>query len=186
MNVLSHTETMESDYPLANTPATRMLAEGLARVKDEQGLSVRKIGKQMGYKTAVVLSHMATGRVGIPIDRARELARILDLDEKSFLLAVLQQRHPDIEWSSLFHRGPSPNNHGLAMELEAVLGARLKDLTQEQRAVMREVAGERSPRRRWLSVHELALVARLRESFPQLTTDGLDQADMERIMSALE
>ncbi|HCS16804.1 MAG TPA: hypothetical protein DIW45_02500 [Erythrobacter sp.] len=186
MNVFSHTETMESDYPLANTPATRMLAEGLARAKDEQGLSVRKIGKQMGYKTAVVLSHMATGRVGIPIDRARELASILDLDEESFLLAVLQQRHPDIEWSRLFQRGPSPDNHGLAMELEAVLGAKLKDLTQEQRAVMREVAGERSPRRRWLSVHELATVTLLRETFPQLTTDGLDQADLERIRSAIE
>lgn len=177
---------MDDDYPLADTPAARMLSEGLARAKEEQGLSVRQIGKLMNYKTAVVLSHMATGRVPIPIDRAVEIAGILKLDVESFLLAVLQQRHPDIDWGRLFQRSSSSGEHGLAMELEAVLGARLQDLTQEQRSIMREVASERSPRRRWLSVHELALVTRLRESFPQLTTEGLDQADMKRIMSVLE
>lgn len=177
---------MENDYPLADTPAARMLAEGLARAKDEDGLSVRQIGRQMGYKTAVVLSHMASGRVPIPIDRAPELAEILKLDRDRFLLAVLQQRHPDIDWGRVSQRATSSGADGLAMELEAVLGARLKDLSQEQRAVMREVASERSPRRRWMSVHELTLVTMLRERFPQLTTDGLDQADMVRIMSAIE
>lgn len=177
---------METDYPLANTPAARMLAEGLARAKEERGMSVRSIGKQMGYKTAVVLSHMATGRVPIPIDRGAELADILKLDEDAFLFAILQQRHPDIDWVRLFRRPSSSGDDGLAMELEAVLGARLRDLTQEQRAVMREVAGERFPRRRWLSVHELGIVTRLRERFPELTTDGLDQADLVRVMSAIE
>ena len=177
---------MDNHYPLADTPAARMLAEGLARAKEEQGMSVRQIGKLMNYKTAVVLSHMATGRVPIPIDRAVQMAELLKLDEESFLLSVLQQRHPDIDWGRLFQRTTSSGDDGLALELEAVLGARLKNLTHEQRAVMREVAGERFPRRRWLSVHELALVTRLRESFPQLTSDGLDQANMERLMSALE
>ena len=186
MDVFSHTDFMDNDYPLATTAAARMLAEGLARAKDEQGLSVRKIGRLMNYKTAVVLSHMATGRVAVPIDRAVELADILKLDEKSFLLAVLQQRHPDIKWGRLFHKEPAADDHNLAMELEAVLGARLKDLTPEQRAVMREVAGERSPRRRWLSVHELGMVTMLRERFPEMTTDGVDQADMVKIMSAIE
>ena len=176
---------MNNDYPLAASPAARMLSEGLARAKDERGMSVRQVGKLMNYKTAVVLSHMATGRVPIPIDRATQIADILELDQESFLLAVLQQRHPDIEWVSLFRRSSSSGDHGLAMELEAVLGTKLKTLTQEQRAVMREVASERSPRRRWLSVHELGFVNRLRERFPQLTTDGLDQAEVERIMSAI-
>lgn len=177
---------MQSDHPLADTSAARMLAEGLTRAKDEQGLSVRKIGKLMNYKTAVVLSHMATGRVPIPIDRALELADILKLDKESFLLAVLQQRHPDIEWRQLFRKELLSVDHGLAMELEVVLGARLKDLSQEQRAVMREVASERSPRRRWLSVHELATVTMLREMSPRITTEGLDQAQLERIRSAIE
>lgn len=176
---------MNTDYPLEDSPAARMLSEGLARAKDERGMSVRQVGKLMNYKTAVVLSHMATGRVPIPIDRATQIADILELDQESFLLAVLQQRHPDIEWVSLFRRSSSSGDHGLAMELEAVLGTKLKTLTQEQRAVMREVASERSPRRRWLSVHELGFVNRLRERFPQLTTDGLDQAEVERIMSAI-
>ncbi|MBX7488720.1 hypothetical protein K3177_09350 [Qipengyuania sp. GH25] len=177
---------MDNDYPLAETLAARMLSEALARAKDEDGLSVRQIGKLMNYKTAVVLSHMATGRVPIPIDRAPELAEILKLDRDRFLSAVLQQRHPDIDWGRLFKRTTFSGEDGLAMELEAVLGSKLKDLTQEQRAVMREVAGERSPRRRWLSVHELGMVTMLRERFPEMTTDGLDQADMVKIMSAIE
>lgn len=186
MHVFSHTKSMKNDYPLADTAAARMLAEGLARAKDEQGLSVRKIGKLMNYRTAVVLSHMATGRVAIPIDRAVELANILKLEQNSFLLAVLKQRHPEINWGRLFEKELSAEDQGLAMELEAVLGGRLKDLSQEQRAVMREVAAEPHPRRRWLSVHELPAVNVLRETVPNMQTEGVASADLTAIRALLE
>ncbi|WP_435203725.1 helix-turn-helix domain-containing protein [Qipengyuania sp. 902] len=176
---------MENDYPFADTLACRMLAEGIARAREDNGLSVRQIGKQMGYKTAVVLSHMATGRVPIPIDRAEELAGILGMAKSAFLRAVLIQRHPDVDWESLSssHQPGSPDN--LAFELEAILGARLKDLTREQRAVLREVVGERSPQKRWLSVHELYVVEVLRNAFPQLQTEGMDPDGLEKLISAL-
>lgn len=161
-----------------------MLAEGLARAKDEQGLSIRQIGKLMDYKTAVVLSHMSLGRVPIPIERAEEIADILKLDKVAFLQEVLHQRHPDIDWNLIFNSGEQSGYDNLAHELEAALGAPIKDLNREQRAVMREVAAERSPRKRWLSVHELYAVEALRVMFPHLQSDGIDPADLERVRTA--
>lgn len=177
---------MENEYPLADTTAARMLSEGLARAKHEQGLSIRQIGKQMGYKTAVVLSHMALGRAPIPIDRAEELADTLAIDKTSFLQAVVRQRHPDVSWHLLTEGRRSSASDALASELEAVLGCRLKDLSNEQRAVMREVAAEPRPRRRWLSVHELHAVEVLRAAVPDMQTEGVPSADLTAIQALLE
>lgn len=181
MRVACHAKLMEDSYPLSDSPATRMLAEGLARAKDERGLSIRQIGREMGYKTSVVLSHMATGRVPIPIDRSEELAERLRLDKKSFLQAVIRQRHPEVSWEILWDSRPATGSDSLAHELEAALGAPLKDLNREQRAVMREVAAEHSPRRRWLSVHELHAVEVLRRVFPHVSTDGIDPDELESL-----
>jgi len=174
---------MNDDYPLSDSPAARMLAEGLSRAKDEQGLSIRQIGRQMGYKTSVVLSHMALGRVPIPIDRVEELAGILKLDKRSFLQAVVRQRHPDVSWELLAESGHALGTDNLAQELQAVLGARLQDLNREQRSVMREVAAEHSPRRRWLSVHEIHAVEALRELFPHIGTEGVASEDLNKIQA---
>ena len=176
---------MDDSYPFSESPAARMLAEGLARAKEEQGLSVRQIGKLMNYKTAVVLSHMATGRVAIPIDRAAELADILKMDKKSFISEVLRQRHPDLPWGLIMRSGQDLGADSLAHELEAVLGARLKDLNREQRAVMREVASENAPRKRWLTVHELHAVEVLREMRPSVSSDGLSAADLATLREGL-
>ncbi|WP_086437757.1 hypothetical protein [Altererythrobacter xiamenensis] len=176
---------MKDEYPLADTTAARMLSEGLARAKHEQGLSIRQIGKQMGYKTAVVLSHMALGRAPIPIDRAEELADTLAIDKTSFLQAVVRQRHPDVSWHLLTESRRSSESDNLADELETVLGCRLKDLSNEQRAVMREVAADPRPRRRWLSVHELHAVEVLREMRPSVSSNGLSAADLEVLRERL-
>ena len=177
---------MKDEYPLADSTAARMLSEGLARAKAEQGSSIRQIGKQMGYKTAVVLSHMALGRVPIPIDRAEELADTLKIDKASFLQAVVKQRHPHVSWGLLSDRGRTSESDGLAHELETVLGCRLRDLSKEQRSVMREVAAEPRPRRRWLSVHELHAVEVLRETIPSMTTDGVPSSDLTAIQALLD
>lgn len=186
MRVACHANLMEDSYPLSDSPAARMLAEGLARAKDERGLSIRKIGQEMGYKTSVVLSHMATGRVPIPIDRTEELAEILNLDKKTFLQAVIRQRHPDVSWELLWDSGAATGSDNLAHELESALGAPLKDLNREQRAVMREVAAEHSPRKRWLSVHELYAVEVLRQLFPHVSTDGMNPEELESLRAAVE
>ena len=186
MRAPCHAIDMNNEYPLADTTAARMLSEGFARAKHEQGLSIRQIGKQMNYKTAVVLSHMALGRVPIPIDRAEELADTLAIDKAAFLQAVVKQRHPDVAWHLLTEGRRSSASDSLADELEAILGCRLKDLSIEQRAVMREVAAEPRPRRRWLSVHELHAVEVLREAVPDMQTEGVSSADLTAIRALLE
>ena len=180
MRAICHADAMENDYPLANTAAARMLSAGLAKAKQEHGLSIRQIGKQLGYKAAVVLSHMANGRVPIPIDRAEELAEKLGIDKSMFLQAVLRQRHPEVSWHLLFESGQAAPDT-LVQELEAVLGCRLQDLSKEQRAVMREVAAEPHPQRRWLSVHELHAVEVLREAIPSIETEGASPTSLAAI-----
>lgn len=175
--------TREINPDLVDSQATRMLAKALARASDERGLSLRKIGALLGYKQAVVLSHMATGRVPIPIDRAEDIARIVEIDPAVFLTAVVKQRHPDVEWSLL--GSADGDGSDLIHELAVSFGKPLGDLSQEQRAVMREVAAEQRPRRRWLSVHELTAIDALRELRPGIGTQGLEPSDLAAIGLAL-
>lgn len=85
-------------YPYSGTFATKMLAEAFKERARNAGLSQRQIAAKLHYRTSVTLSHMAIGRIPIPINRAPELARILGLDAAEFLLAVMEQRHPEIDF----------------------------------------------------------------------------------------
>ena len=67
---MSSKPILDNTYAYADSDAARMLASGLQRASEERGLSIRQLGKLLKYKQAVVLSHMATGRVPIP-DRSR-------------------------------------------------------------------------------------------------------------------
>jgi hypothetical protein len=162
-----------ADYPLANSEATRMLAEGLKAADEEKGLSQRTIAKMLNYKSSVVLSHMALGRVPIPIDRALEISRLLKLDSAKFLLAVLQQRHPDIDFIRLLgagkvaSRAPTKSDSYLKEELEAIAGRSLDDLPVDKADVMREVVGDANPARRWVSFNELPTVELIRQKKPR-------------------
>lgn len=138
----------------------------------------------LGYKQAVVLSHMTTGRVPIPIDRAEEIARVLEIDPKSFLQAVVKQRHPDVSWSLLSDQGHHEGGEFI-QELAVSFGGPLEDLNQEQRSVMREVAAEPRPRRRWLSVHELTPIEAIREIRPTVGSEGLRASEIAALRNAL-
>jgi len=166
-------------YQWAETAAAKTMAAALERTKVERGLSVRQLAKRLGYKQAVVLSHMANGKSPIPIDRAEDLARELDLDGKSFLRAVVEQRHPEVSWGLLADVSPNENGDGLAGELEAILGTSLEQLSSEQRRVMREVAADPRPARRWLSVHALP-------AYQQFLSESLSEEEVEEILDGLE
>jgi hypothetical protein len=165
-----------------NTKAARMLSEGLHRASAERATSLREIGRRLNYRQAVVLSHMATGRVPIPIDRALDFARELHLPPREFLLAVLEQRHEKIDWRLL---SGDPDPEDFHFELAGIAGRRLDDLSTEHRRVLREVVNEPSPARRWLSVAELGAIDLLREMRPRLSADGLTAQDRRAIRAAL-
>jgi hypothetical protein len=156
-----------------------MLADGI-RAASAGGLSVRQLGKRLRYRQAVVLSHMANGRVPIPLDRALDIAREVGLPAKEFLLAVLEQRHSQVDWSLI----TAPGDHFIE-ELESLAGKPLSAVNAEQRHVMREVVCDPRPARRWLSLAELPAIEVLRERRPHVRTEGLNAEDKESLRRAL-
>lgn len=173
----------QDDYPFADTMAQRLLAQGLQLVMARKGVSLRQLGKELGYKQAVVLSHMASGRVPIPIDRAVLLAEALEIDPRVFLAAVVQQRHPEVDWSLMKDGSEEGATFTLATELTG--GRSLEELTPGQRRVIREAAADGMAQSRWLTPHEVATVDLLRELRPGIAEHGLGKGDREALRAAL-
>lgn len=172
--------TTKTDFPFAETPAATMLANAIHQ-RQLEGTSLRKTAAELGYKQAVVLSHLLSGRVPIPVDRAPQLAKHLGMDEHAFMLAVLQQRYPDIAWVEHFSTPPAQQHSSFGKTLEAIVGADLNTLTDSQRRVIREVVADRNAEQRWLSVHEVPVVSRLRQAVPFFVRDGLADSDLDAI-----
>lgn len=175
-------QSSPSDYPLQGTRAQVML-ESAMKAAQAGGRSQRDVAAELGYKTSVVLSHMTAGRVPIPIDRAKDMAAAVGMDANAFLLAVLEQRHPDVEFKSLFNI--SYSSAATVGRLEAIAGCSLDDLPSETRAMLEEVVGARSPRRRWLALAELATIELIRDLRPDSSTEGLSGDDRRAIEKAL-
>jgi hypothetical protein len=166
--------------PYAESDAAMLLAGAIAERARER-ISLRELGRRLEYKQPVVLSHMATGRVPIPIDRAVDIARTVGLPAKKFLLAVLDQRHPGIDWSLLVD-----SSDGFASDLETIAGRPLDELPPGTKTVLREVVVDPKPVRRWLTTAELPVVEILRELRPALRVEGFsagDKGDLRRCMA---
>ena len=163
----------------AETEAAMFLAGAIAD-RAREGVSLRELGRRLEYKQPVVLSHMATGRVPIPIDRAVEIAQTVGLAARKFLLAVLEQRHPSIDWSLI-----TDPASGFAGELEVIAGKSLDELPAEPRRVLREAVIDPQPSRRWLTTAELPAVELLRNLRPTIRTEGLSERDKLELRKAL-
>lgn len=173
---------MTSQVDYRGTRAQMMLDEGLRRAQ-AAGRSQRVVAKELGYKTSVVLSHMGSGRVPIPVDRAREIAVNLSLDGDAFVLAVLEQRYPEIDFRALFNVSYSSNR--TVAKLESIAGCSLDTLPNEALSVLEEVVAARNPRRRWLAPAELAAIDLIRSLRPDSPYGGLSDDDRQAIEKAL-
>ena len=80
-------------HPLRHTTASVMLAIAI----DATDRTMTEMGLAIGYGATnrSSLSHMASGMQPIPVDKAETIARVVGLDDRSFTLAVLHQRHPE-------------------------------------------------------------------------------------------
>lgn len=168
------------DYKYAETRVARLLAEALRRKSEVEKTSLRSIAKQLGYKQAVVLSHMANGRVPIPVDRATDIAAAVGLPEREFLLAVLEQRHEEVNWGLI-----TSMSDEFVEELEAIAGKPLSTLSPEHRQVMREVVAEPRPQRRWLTLTEVPVMEAVRVELPYIRSDSAPRRIIDRVTSAL-
>lgn len=86
----------EQTNPYRDTQAAAMLSAALQRYTAQNPGGLRALATRLGIGQATVLSHMAHGRIGIPLDRVAQLAEILDIDSADFSLAVLKQRAPEV------------------------------------------------------------------------------------------
>lgn len=169
------------DYPFADTDAARILKSVLDGRK-AHGVSLRSLAKDMGYSPAV-LSHMANGRIGVPLEKATHIARTLRINERDFLAAVVAQRAPE----ALGLLGPSlASDFELVAEIKVITGLDPDQLSDEQKSVIREIAADPHPRRRWLSVAELPAVALLRQWKPTFSDAGLSRLELNFIQAGLE
>lgn len=173
-------------YSYATTRAAKLLAGALETVWKKHRLSQRTIAAQLGYKQSVVLSHMALGRVPIPVERAEQIANLLALNVREFVMAVLEQRHPGV--SKFFDkRGEADSSicerQNLIADLEGAGGQSLNQLSPEQITVLREVVADPLPERRWASVNEAPLLSALRQCRPDLSRNG-STPDARRALSA--
>ncbi len=166
-------------YPNADSRAARMLSEGLQRLASEHGKSLRRVAQELGFKQATVLSHMATGRMPIPIDRAIELAEAVLLPVREFALAVLEQRHPTVHWRLVAAADP------VLADLETYAGQPIDMLPPDQLRVIREAAADPNAPRRWMTLLETPVMELVRELRPEVAVHGLSGADRDRLMLAL-
>lgn len=178
--------SQNSDRPYEHTAATRLFADGLRNLAEREETSARQLAERFGYKTSVVLSHMATGRVPIPLEKVPQFAALLNLDGPEFAGAVLQQRYPDI-WVLLgqSRRASAPHASALAIDLETIAGRPLDALSPDQKAAMREVAADLNASKRWLTVHEFPVIDMLREYRPDMRAYGLSSRERFALEQAL-
>lgn len=175
---------MTESFPLARTDATRMVAAALRRLQAEAGMTQRDVASKLGYKTSVVLSHVALGRVPVPIDKMAEFAEVLGIPPQRFLLAVLEQRFPHIDFRTLLGIRLPPRGR-LVERLETIAGHDLDDLPPSTIHVLEEVVAASRPARRWLSIEELPVMELARNAFPKLEVRGLSEHERESLEACL-
>lgn len=168
-------------HRFAGTEAAIMLADGLRRAAQERRLSLREIGRRLSYRQPVVLSHMASGRVPVPIDRATEIAEQVGISPTKFLEAALRQQHPNVEWALI-----SAQADPFVATLQKAADKPLQSLSISHRRVLLEAVADSKPEERWLTIPEIAAVKFLRELFPHLTVAGLSIEDCRQLRASVE
>jgi len=169
----------EHPFPYLDTEAALMLRTALDHHKRSKKVSLRQLSKQLGYKQSAILSHMANGRVAIPLDRAEELADALQMSKPHFLSAVIKQRHSNFFDAVSKVAASSVSNANFA-------GSDWQSLNEAQARVIREVVRDKYPDERWLTPHEVAFMCEIRKLFPDIGIKGLSENEFARVKSALQ
>lgn len=167
----------DEPFPYLDTEAALMLRSALDHNKRQNRVSLRQLATQLGYKQSAILSHMANGRVAIPLDRAEELADALGMSKPQFLTAVIKQKYRN--FLNAIHELKAMESPAGELQPDQI------NLNDEQRRVLREVIRDRYPEERWLTPHEVALIKFLRKAFPDLAVKGISEKDMRQIEAAI-
>jgi hypothetical protein len=178
--------------PYEKTAAAQALSDAL-NDRSQEGLSLRTIAGRLNYKSAVVVSHMRTGRLPIPVDRAVEIAKAVGLDPAVFLKQVLTQRYPNVDFGAAFANEAAaqaapivtPAAARIVAEFGRLASKPLEAMSSEHQSVLREVVSDPHPRRRWLGVSEAMLIEVVRETRPDIARDGINERQRELLARSL-
>lgn len=169
-------------YPFAASQAAQMLDEAIRKHTAEKSGGLRALARVLGINQAAVLSHMATGRIGIPPERVTQFATVLGMDAVEFGMAVIDQRFPSLSktlWQAL-HDGRLVSDERLRRALEVIDPAEQR--FAERVAVIAEAARDTNPSERWLKLEELPMMREIRARRP----DGLGSADARLMLDLLD
>ena len=182
MTVNSPTAVKETPFPYADTEAALMFRSMLDQHVQRHHTSLRRLATELGYKQSTVLSHMASGRVPIPIDRAAEFADYLNVPRAMFIPAVLRQRHPDV----LDAVAGDSDEPRLRVELSNLSAFESAKMTKAQQKIVQEVLRDSRPEERWLTPAEVPVVGFLREACPNIFESGLTVIQRRALKEAIE
>lgn len=174
---------------LEGTRAARMMAAAIDELGKPQngGKSARQLSAELGYKSSVALSHMATGRAPIPIDRALAYAKKLKVDPAEFLLATLEQRFPDIDFMRILVGKKKDLATGtdaeelVADDLRSAAGCALSEIPEATLRLLTDLLNDRDPQRRVLSHDELAIMDIFRKERPDLVAETLSGEQRKKL-----
>lgn len=170
-------------HQFANTRAARMLDAAIKHYTAQHPGGLRALAKSLGLSQATVLSAMATGRMGIPMERAADLAIELGLDVGQFCLAVVEQRAPGFHQALDQAFGWSKFGNLTNEQWEIIKAAvDAKSLTREHADIVGEVIYASRPRDRWLAPLETGIMRPIRDRFP----DGVPYNEIEPLAAAIE
>lgn len=172
----------EAQYPFADTEAAIILRSALDQYVRRNKSSLRKLATTLGYKQSTVLSHMASGRVAIPIDRAAEFADHLDIARAVFLPIVLKQRHPDV----LEAVKVSAEGSEMQIGLLASVNHDSVRMTKKQQKIVQEMVRDSCPEERWLTPSEVPLVNYFRNEVPEIFEHGLNLVQLKLLKEAIQ
>jgi hypothetical protein len=126
---------------------------------------------------------MASGRIPIPLERAEEIANVLDINPRGFIKMVLKQRYPNmplpVEDDVTNHLAFIGEINRTSVDLD------LSSATPSQLRIVREVLWDDRASERWLSPHEVFFVNLIRKLRPDVTKDGLSFDDLQKLRLAL-
>jgi transcriptional regulator with XRE-family HTH domain len=172
----------DNQFPYADSRAALVLQSALGRAKTQKKMSLRAIAKALNYRQAAVLSHMASGRIPVPVERAEEIAVALDINPSAFMKMVLKQRYPNMSLEVEQHVF---DHHALLSGLDTNLPPGLNNATPSQMRIIREVLRDDHASERWLSPHEVFFVSEIRKLRPDVIADGLSSDDLKQVRLAL-
>lgn len=172
-----------ASLPYAGTRAAEMLREALVRYTSQHRGGLRALAATFDMKQATVLSHMATGRIGIPLDRVEQFAEVLEMNVEEFSLAVIEQREPAMLGllSRLYgHVGNRAQSGELASLIDEMRST--VDLSSRQMEDIRDILRHRGTPARLVTGRASELISAIRSAQP----NGLDDREWERLIARVK